>query len=244
MPRPLYSIAPMLLFAASLFSQAHAADLFGVAADTGLKPKELAPPGLVLGGYPMYQGGMQWRLLSKREDANNLRLKLGHAEFISSHDNAFFAQMSVMVNLSQANAFFLGEPCARPRLVRVNKGGGRYDNCLWIDPYVSSSASDLGLLRLAIRNSQMGSRIYELDLLVNVAPLGFAGTTAQDWTAEAVAADGSKKQLLDKLSAWGQQLQDGVNKAIGYDKPQDAFSAVPPLTDLLPAKAASAVAQR
>jgi hypothetical protein len=69
--------------------------------------------------------------------------------------------------------------------------------------------------------------------VLNPAQLGFPATTVADWSLDAIAADPKKKLAFDKIVAWAKQLQDGVNKAIAFSKPQDAFDGVPPIQTLL-----------
>jgi hypothetical protein len=37
---------------------------------------------------------------------------------------------------------------------------------------------------------------------------------------------------MGRLTTWADKLQDAVNIAIGYDKPQDSFSKVPSIQSL------------
>jgi hypothetical protein len=119
-------------------------------------------------------------------------------------------------------------------MVKVNKGSVRYDNCLVIDPWVVTIQNQsITTLLVRIRNSQNNWRLYDLGLLLAVDGLGFAGSSVADWKAAALEKDSEKKKFLEQLTAWAKALQDGVNRAIAYDKPQDAFKDVPPLNTLL-----------
>lgn len=188
-----------------------------------------------MGGYPIFRGGRTWRVVAGSSTENNIRIRLGSLTAISPIGNAFFAEAHTLVNLSQANAYFLAEPCKGSHLVAVNKGGRQFDNCMTIDAVSSAVGKESQtLLDIRVRNSQNGSRIYGLGLFLSLKQLGFPESQPSDWTEQSLAADPVKKEFIDKVSAWAQKLQTGVNKAIGYDKPQDAFAGVPPLTDLLP----------
>lgn len=68
---------------------------------------------------------------------------------------------------------------------------------------------------------------------MNLTYLGYPSTTISDWSHAAVAKDADKKKFIEKVGNWAKQLQDGVNTAIGYRKPQDAFASVPPLSSLM-----------
>jgi len=216
---------------------AHADDVFSDNFTRDYKPveklTELADNS-TMGGYPIFRGGRTWRVVAGSSTENNVHVRLGSLTAISPIGNAFFAETHTLVNLSQANAYFLAEPCKGSHLVAVNQGGRQYDNCMTIDTVFSAVGKESQtLLDIRVRNSQNGSRIYGLVLFLSLKQLGFPDSRPSDWTEQSLAADPVKKEFIAKLSTWAQKLQTGVNQAIGYDKPQDAFAGVPPLADVL-----------
>jgi hypothetical protein len=239
-------LACILAMAATLgHPSVHAEDVFKDNGSRDYKQVEKytpLPDTSTIGGYAIYRGGRTWRVVGGESSVNNIRLRLGSLSVISPQNNDFFAETHTLVNLSQSNGYFLAEPCKGSHLVAINKGGGQYDNCMTIDPFGATiSKTNQTLLGIHIRNSQNGSRIYGLEVFLSLQQLGFPASQVSDWTEQSLAADPAKKALIAKVSAWAEQLQTGVNKAIGYDKPQDAFADVPPLDSLLPPTAQAAL---
>jgi hypothetical protein len=231
-------LAALLAVAVTLAcTAARAEDVFSDNFTRDYKPVEkLAelPDTSTMGGYPIFRGGRTWRVVAGSSTENNIRVRLGSLTAISPIDNAFFAEAHTLVNLSQANAYFLAEPCKGSHLVAINQGGRQFDNCMTIDTVFSAVGKESQtLLDIRVRNSQNGSRIYGLELFLSLKQLGFPDSQPSDWTEQNLTADPVKNEFITKLSAWAQKLQTGVNLAIGYDKPQDAFAAVPPLADVL-----------
>ncbi|WP_394791391.1 hypothetical protein [Rhodoferax sp.] len=194
-----------------------------------------------IGGYAIYRGGQEWEVVSGSVDANNLQVKIGRVRLWTAVGQDFLADMYLTNNLTQnGNAYYVSDICAGPHLAKSDKSGRNVDNCMTLDAHsVAQGSGALTTLRLTIRNSKQGSRLYQISMLVSLAPLGFPNTGVSDWTPASVAADAEKKKLIDKVSQWAQLLQDGVDKAMAYSKPQNAFDDVPPLRSLLPASDSS-----
>lgn len=219
-------------------SLSHAGDLFPKGASRSFQRLDTLEDGATIGGYAIYQGGRTWRTLNIEDHANNMDIKIGSAQFVSPVGNNFFSEMRVVVSLSSGdrNGYFAADVCspAKEHLVVVKKMGGTMDNCLTIDPYAANiGGRETVTLAVKIRNSQSNWRLYDTAVYLNLAYLGYPDTTASDWTKSAVANDADKSKLVEKVSNWAKQLQDGVNTAIGYSKPQDAFASVPPISSLM-----------
>lgn len=218
-----------------VWQAAHAEDFFSDNLARDFKYGVILTGDTTTGGYSIYQGGQHWDVISGKTSSNNMNLKLGYIQLISPIGNKYFAEMFLMANLQQGNSYYTGEPCNGEHLVKSNKGGGRFDNCMTIDPYISIiRGKDITTLSIRIRNSQQGARVYDMKLLLNLDQLGFPQTELHDWTKDNIARDRAKKQLIEKVTDWANELQDGVNKAIDYSKPKDAFKNVPSLSYLLP----------
>lgn len=196
------------------------------------------PSGTTAGGYPMYTGGRTWYLLNTKVENNNMDVRIAYMQFISAVGDEFFAQMDTIVSLGSAaeEGYFSADLCSRSRshLSMLNKSAGRNDNCLLVDPMVASiGGKELTLLHVKIRNSQSSWRLYDLSLYLNLDKMGFPGTTVNDWSDSAVAADPKRAQFFDKVLVWSRLLQDGVNKAIAFSKPPTAFDDVPSIQTLV-----------
>lgn len=196
------------------------------------------PSGSTAGGYPLYTGGRTWYLMEHKADNNNLDVRILSTALSSPKDGDFFTEMYVTTSMGVARTegYFSADLCSpsSTHLFMLNKASGRIDNCLTINPQVAKLQSgEITLFVVRVRNSQSSWRLYDLTMVLNPAKLGFPATTAADWSAGAIAADPKKKQSFDKIVAWAKQLQDGVNKAIAFSKPQDAFDGVAPIQTLL-----------
>lgn len=199
------------------------------------------PLDTTVGGYPLYTGGLTWYLLGHETAETNLDVRILSASMRSLRDGDFFADMYIAASSGGAtgDGYFTADLCSpgKPHLYMHNKSVGRNDNCLFIDPYVVKMQSgDATMFFIKIRNSQSSARLYDLSILVNPAKLGFPATTLADWNPSAVNNDPKKQQIVDKLVVWAKLLQDGVNKAIAFSKPQNAFEGVPAIQTLLSAE--------
>jgi len=216
----------------------HAADLFPKGTSRSFQRLDTLEDGATIGGYAIYQGGRAWKTLDVQDRANNMNIRIGTAQFVSPVENNFFAEMHVVASLTGAEetGYFSTDVCspAKEHLFVSKKMNGLMDNCLTIDPYGANiGGRDIAILIVNIRNSQSSWRLYDTTLLLNLAYLGYPNTTAADWSVAAVSKDANKGKLVEKVGSWAKQLQDGVNTAIGYRKPQDAFASVPPISSLM-----------
>ncbi|MDR7305748.1 hypothetical protein [Rhodoferax saidenbachensis] len=215
-----------------------AADLFPKGVSRSFQRLDTLEDDATIGGYAMYQGGRTWKTLAIQDQTNNMNIRIGTAQFVSPVGNNFFAEMRVVASLSGAEeyGYFSADVCspAKAHLFVSKKAGGTMDNCLTIDPYAANiGGRDLVTLVVNVRNSQSNWRLYDTTIYLNLAYLGYTNTTISDWSATAVANDAGKGKLIEKVGSWAKQLQDGVNTAIAYRKPQDAFASVPPLSSLM-----------
>lgn len=198
------------------------------------------PKGSTSGGYPLYTGGRNWYLMRHTADNNNMDVRILRTALSSPQGGDYFAEMYVTTSMGGASSdgYFSADLCSPSarHLFMLSKASGRIDNCLSINPHVAKmSSGETTLFVIKVRNTQSSWRLYDLTVVLDPAKLGFPATAAADWTADAIAADPKKKQTFDKVVAWAKQLQDGVNKAMAFSKPQDAFDGVPPIQTLLAA---------
>lgn len=201
-------------------------------------------PSSTIGGYPIYQGDGDWRVIDVVPSQTNTisgdaeSIKMGIAGFIQpALQGGNLASMWVRANLTTTgmNQYMTGSPCGGTHLVTVNHISGRDDNCMTID-VGTPSATDLHVSHFWIRITQNRSagRSYHMDLRLNASALGFANTVPADWSTDALGAVPSRKMFIDNLQQWAGLLQNGAIRALDFSKPADAFSKVPPLRSLLP----------
>lgn len=196
------------------------------------------PKDTTIGGYPIYDGGLTWRLIKSEASLNNLLVRFGQAYLFSPLGNDYFAEMAVTVSMGGApeSGYFSADMCSlnTPHLFMRNKATGQNDNCLLIDPFLAKvGGRDTLTLLVKIRNSQSSWRLYDLSLLLSMEKLGFSNGIPSEWSESAIANDPKKKAFLLKAIAWGTQLQDAVNNAMAFSKPQDVFAKVPTIQALM-----------
>lgn len=219
---------------------AHAEDLFVDGLARNIKPLTVLSEGTTIGGYPLFDGGLSWRFLSSSTSTTpNFGIKFGESQLAGFKENSLQAIMAVAANLAQVSniGYYGGNPCLSgtlPLLHKLDKSVRHTDNCLTIAPaQVKIDGKNQTFLAIYINNSQGNWRSYTLHLLILSDALGFPNSSVNDWTPESVANDPAKKDLLERLRKWAEKMQDSVNTAIGYNKPKDAFSGVPPISSLV-----------
>ena len=234
-----YRLNLCLVVCLALCQSAFAEDLFSDGNAREITPLTTLSAGTTMGGYPLFEGGRSWKLVSSKATSNNKDIRIGIAQMISPQGGNYFAEMSVTAALGGGaggeDGYFSADICnpAVTHLYRVNRGAGTTDNCLTVDPYAATIRDKpITTLLIRVRNAQSNWRLYDVSLVLNLAPLGFQNTATSDWSEMNIASDSKKRAFLTKVFVWSRQLQDAVNKAIAYSKPQDAFAGVPPLSTL------------
>ena len=192
------------------------------------------------GGYAIFQGGRPWRIAAARVTKNNADVGISQIQMISPMGNAYFAEMLITISLgggdTNSRTYFGGDPCASSvqALVKLNKGAGTNDNCLSIKPLtVNIQGKSVPTMVFKIRNSQSSTRLYDISLLLALEKLGFPNSKDADWGPDQISNDAAKKQFIKNIATWGEQLQDAVNLALAFSKPQDVFQKVPSIDTLL-----------
>lgn len=229
---------------------ASAADLFVDQKPSPFVQYAHLDPSSTIGGYPIYQGDGDWRVVEVVPSQTTAisgeaqAIKMGIAGFLQpTLQGGNLASMWVVANLTTTgvNQYMAGSPCGGTHLVTVNHVSGRDDNCMTID-VGTPSAADLRVSHFWIRITQNRSagRSYHMDLRLNAGELGFANTVSADWSTDALGAAPSRKAFTENLKQWAVLLQNGANRALEFGKPMDAFSQVPPLYSLLPTSQAIA----
>ena len=221
---------------------AQAEDLFIKDVARDIKKGEWLPPGTTIGGYAFFEGDNNWRLVSNTvTPANQAGVVYGSAHVYRPLGQDYFAEMVVTVNLTQsARGFYMtSDPCAGEHLVKVNKvaasvGEGTWDNCMTIDPLVITvQGKQITTLSINVKNVQSQSRYYHMQLLLNPATFGVGETIPVNARDTALAAYPQLKRFLERLTPWAKKLQDATAVAIKFEKPGNAFAAVPKWWELM-----------
>lgn len=222
-----------VLLALSHFS-VNAEDLFNNDFERSFQTSLTISDSVTVGGYPIYTGGRNWKILRGKAEKNNTNSYIGYANLISPMNGIFFIQFNYTVNLENSTGYYTSEPCKGTHLYSNNLGGGWEDNCMTInvvEDYIAGNP--IAALKVNVRVSKSGSRLYDMMIFINLKNLGFSKTYAAEWTSETLRTSNQKKLVIEKVSAWAKKLQAGANKAIDFSKPKDAFADVPPIDDLL-----------
>ncbi|APW41550.1 hypothetical protein [Rhodoferax saidenbachensis] len=201
------------------------------------------PAAETMGGYPIFAGDGKWTFVRGSDSTSSRGTKLASLQMSQFESGVLFATQIVDVAVSTGDgAFWNGSPCTPTgHLVMRNKGFGREDHCLTIDP-VSHAVGPTMVTMLSIKLTNTGStsRLYNITLLLNPDLLGIRSTGVGDWTPETLKAQPRKQAFMDKLTAWAESLQAASIKAMDYSKPQDVFAQIPSFRTLLPVSAANA----
>jgi hypothetical protein len=192
-----------------------------------------------VGGYPIFQNDGNWKFTSGKAYTSNGgadAIKMGFVQLDYAPSGYLLARQNIAVNTGPgSNASWGGTPCSVGHLVTRDKGRGKQDNCMTIDAQaVTAGTSSITFLNVVLTNSGSSGRYYRIIFSVNADLLGFRGTGTGDWTEEELKAKPYKKQAIDKLAAWAEQIQDASIKAFDFSKPQDVYLQIPSFMNLLP----------
>lgn len=188
------------------------------------------------GGYSVYTGGDQWRVLNV---TNQMAGAINNADEINrgtvvlvnvDSNNQDQAVQVLTTNLSSASIdqYVTGSPCSGTYIVAVKKARGRDDNCMTFNVRsVQGRPRDLTVFEIRIINFQSGGRAYVMFFHILANALNFADTSPADWTPAGLEASAERKALITRMHTWAESLQDAANKAIAYSKPQDVFDNIP-----------------
>lgn len=218
-----------VLFAALavLGSVGQAADFFedGKAKDTPFRTPLQADD--TAGGYSLYPGEGKWQFekASTTTATGAGAIVLGSLIAAQDEGGTLFARMFVTVNLTQGEGrSWTGTPCGPGHLVMRNKGRGREDNCMTIDPIaVNIGERQVTMLAIRLTNTGNAGRYYTTTLQLNPALLGVRDTGVGDWNEEVVKSQPYKQAFVAKLGAWAEKLQDASIAAYGFSQPKGTY---------------------
>jgi hypothetical protein len=219
-----------------VFSQ----DLFVNGKLRSISPGSLITKNDTIGGYPIYQDDERWTFVNGRESestGSSRPIKMGTVLMDYKEGTYLLARQSITAAVDPGgfNSNWTGSPCSPEHLVVRNKGAGLNDNCLTIDPFIVNVGSKPTMFfSIVLTNTAGNGRYYKLTLYVNADLLGVRDTGLGDWSKEEVKSKPYKQEVINRLTLWAEQLQDGSIKALGFSKPQDVYNKIPSLMTLLP----------
>lgn len=195
-----------------------------------------------IGGYAIYPGEGKWTFIGSKSHVITGPMTAWHGSATLIHYEAreTFAIMRLYTDIRPAatSAGWRGAPCDSGALVIVNKGQGRFDNCMTIKANGQKIGNrDATLLQVQITVNGTNARYYGLNLSLNPELLGFRGTAPGDWAPGAMARTPAMDAFMDRLRQWAVKLHDATSIAFTADKPADAFKDVESWRTLLPVPA-------
>ncbi|MDT8993051.1 hypothetical protein RQP54_19415 [Curvibacter sp. APW13] len=193
---------------------------------------EALGPAATIGGRAIYKGGRNWQIADLADFVNNMNVMIGRVILVSPHNGEYFLEMAITSSMSSGSedGYFSANVCnpAIPHALRVNKVSGHNDNCLIVSHQTRSIYNQpVPGLQVIVRNSKSNWRLYEVRLFINLALVGFPNSTPEEWNSGGVEKDPARRQFVDNMEKWARALQSGVDSAIDYSKPAQAFGAVP-----------------
>lgn len=193
-----------------------------------------------VGGYPIYQDDGRWTFVSGRESEStggSQTIKMGTVLMDYKEGTHLLARQSIIASIDSggSNSHWTGSPCSPEHLVIRNKGAGTKDNCMTIDPFIINVGPKPTIFfSIVLTNTAGSGRYYKLTVFVNAELLGVRDTGLGDWTKEELKSKPYKQEVINRLTLWAEQLQDGSIKALDFSKPQDVYDKIPSLMTLLP----------
>jgi hypothetical protein len=219
---------------------AFAQDLF---VNGKLRPINLGSPitkNDTIGGYPIYQDDGRWTFVSGRDSestGNSRPIKMGTVLLDYKEGTHLLARQSIIASIDTGglNTSWTGSPCSPEHLAIRNKGAGINDNCMAIDPFIINiGPKPTMFFSIVITNTAGNGRYYKLTVYVNAELLGVRDTGLSDWSKEDLKTKPYKQEVINRLTLWAEQLQDGSIKALDFSKPQNVYDKIPSLMTLLP----------
>jgi len=236
----LFTVKKILVgFGVSFFvAHAWAADLLPDGQLRDIKTGDAIQTTATVGGYPIFQNDGNWKFVSGKNSTSSGSdpVKMGSILMDYSFNGYLLARQNIFSNTSAgSNRSWGGSPCSPDHLVIRNMGKGMQDNCMTIDPVtINLVTTPTTFFKIALTNAGGGGRYYAVSLYLNADLLGFRNTGLGDWTQDQLKVVLARKEVIDKLTAWSEQIQDGSIKAFDYSKPQDVYNKIPALMTLLP----------
>lgn len=222
-----------------VLSNVSAADLFEDGKLRPINQGDRISASDTLGGYAIYQGEGLWKLdvgKISSSSGGGITIPMGSVQMHQDESGTMIARQWILANLGQNDTrAWSGSPCAPNHLVIRNKGRGREDGCMTIDP-ISVMVGDKPTLMFSILMTNSGSngRYYTVNLVLNASFLGWRDTVVSGWAQEALNVSPDKQAFIDRLTTWAEKLQDSSIKAFDFSKPQDAYKSLVSWRTLLP----------
>lgn len=195
---------------------------------------DAVPADVRLGGYALPLMGHAWTMLTHKvvqapsSEIGEPPLPIGQVELLRLGDR----QEPLMFLLASANlstnnfvTHWSGSACkADVPVLSINQAAGALDRCavVFIHQVPVSDKPTPFLVVSVLVNGESG-RWLQLAVAANLESAGHPLSHASDWSAQAVAADPVKQQVMPRLHAWTADFLRRVQLAARHNQPADAF---------------------
>lgn len=191
-----------------------------------------------VGGFALYQGGGGWRFERGTSSATSggiLTTSVPLAEFLTFQivEGEIFQRLAVAATIGKGIGHgWSGTPCSPTHLIAKDKGRGREDHCLTIDPIsIQVDNRPVTFLMLSTTNSN-GGRYHEQHLMINPNLWGVRDSSPADWAELGLMQSPFRRAILERLKVWGEKFLDASMNAFGFSQPQDSYESLPSLRTL------------
>jgi hypothetical protein len=235
-----------------------AADLFNRQQPRPFKLAEPLEADATIGGYPIWKGDGQWRILDiVRRDSSSAKVAIGEVVLFQTKNKKLVSVMTVAAPLGGESVRWLGEPCKRDdMLFKANTGRSIWeDNCVTLNHltnYANNPGGNAGelyamfkeqgietpptVLALTFTRNGMNGNFVNVVLQVNPEAYGFAREPEvswgrNPWNKTMSFNDPAKKQFIDALGAWGLLFSKQMDAAL--NQKQTAFDSIASLGNTL-----------
>lgn len=217
----------------------HGAELFPDGKFGGLVKGANIDASATVGGYPIYQNAVGWKLEEGKSDLliGPSTIPIGIVSMSHRESNFWIASQLVTANLApRANGgVWHGEACRTDALYKHTGRNASAKTCLTVHPvFVSLGNRNVVAFEVSVSEIGVNSAHYRTAFWLNAEAFGFRGTNTGDWTDQALAASPRRKSFFDRLIAWSQTLSVAVEQAF-FDKEKGAeiFAKVPSYLSLM-----------
>lgn len=213
-------------------------------ADLFLENRKLRPiaqgdallPTDTVGGYAFYPGEGAWRFMDANSDMElgPTTFWLGNVTMLHKEGNQNIAYQYLTANLSRSESIpgWSGGPCTEERLVKKAVRFGNTESCLTVG--VGANQTGDIFFRLSVTNTASGGRYLQHRLSFVADYFGHRGTNEGDWTQLSLQANPRRKDVIERLTAWGEKLQSASAKAFAAGQSGDFYKDVPSYVSLMP----------
>ncbi len=194
--------------------------------------------GDVISGHPIFTADGGWRFLSLDIGSTSGTARSVPMSTVvmgrMTKGAVTMVQYVVVASGGSDGNGWQGDPCSGEKIVKINKIRQRLDRCAAAQiESVRFGGKPTDALKIEFTESNAGGRFYQVGFYVAYEYMGLS-------YAAVTAKDGAFKL---RLQAWMEKMLEAVVKAADYDKPANAYDAVPGFTSAVLQDSSSSMVQ-